>query len=200
VKTYSGDVLKRGPAWQACKTMNFVELFFEDKRLTCALMMAWLCIVLFVYSLAGVSDHQGQFLHVGPSKKTIVMGVVIDTWGKWATLASMNFLKTTLNEFVGASLNPWIINTIQDEKTTTLPYTKATCFLVVQLYTIYQHIMSVFGIALLLSQVDFLVFRILADLMVTMFAMYRFMYNKRVQGYNELGAEMAATAKEGEDM
>lgn len=167
----------------------FVEVFFEDKRLTCLLMMTWLCIVLVIYTFSGVTNHHGQFLHIGPSDKTIVMGVVIDTWPKWNILALLAFCKTGMNEFVGASLSPWIINTIQDEKTAILPYTKTTCLIIVQLFTIYGHIMSVFGIALLLSQVDFLVLRIAADLIVTSFAMCQFMRNKQIVGYHELGKD-----------
>lgn len=172
-----------------------LEQLFEDKRLTCILMMGWLIIVLIIYAFSGATDHHGQFLHVGPSAETVVMGVVIDTWRKWYVLAGLAFLKTAMNEFVAASINPWIINTIQDEKTSTLPYPKFVCLLITQLYTVYSHIMSVFGIALLLSQVDFLLLRILADLIVTTFAMYRFMLHKRVAGYNEI-VERAATELE----
>lgn len=166
--------------------MSLIDNLFEDKRLTSALMMTWLFVVIFIYSISSVGTHHVQFLHVGPSAETIVMGVVIDTWGKWYIISILAFLKTAMNEFVGDSLGPWIINTLQDEKTTTLPYSKGVCLLIVQLYTIYGHIMSVFGIALLLSQVDFLVIRIIADLSVTAFAMYRFMLHKTVRVYKEI--------------
>lgn len=176
--------------------MAMLESLFEDKRLTCVMMMSWLLIILVVYGFSGATDHHGQFLHIGPSDQTVVMGVVIDTWPKWHVLAALAFLKTAMNEFVGAAIDPWIINTVQDEKTTTLPYSKTTCLVIVQLYTIYGHIMSVFGIALLLSQVDFLVLRVLADLIVTTFAMYRFMLHKRVQGYNEIATAGATELEE----
>jgi hypothetical protein len=178
-----------------CSLSKMLEELFEDKRMTSAVMMSWLCIVLVVYGASGVSAHHGQFLHVGPSEETVVMGIAINTWPKWYALAILAFLKTGMNEFVGASIDPWIINTVQDEKTNVLPYAKSTCLVIVLLYQIYGHIMSVFGIALLLSQVDFLLIRMVADTIVTTFAMNRFMANKQVKvyyGLTESGTEMAS--------
>lgn len=150
-------------------------------------MMLWLATTLTIYALCK-SEHHNQFLHIGPSAETIVMGVVIDTWQKWGVLATLAFLKTCFNEFFENSLTPWIINDIQDTKTKELLYSKAICTTIVQLYQVYMHIMSVFGVALLLSQVDFLIIRILADALVTFYSMRQFMINKTVMGYEPVVA------------
>lgn len=160
-------------------------LFFEDKRLTTLVMIFWLMVMISIYAFSGVEHN--VFLQFGPSEATYVMGFHVDTWPRWYMVSCIAFLNTCFNEFIGGSLDPWIINTIQDEKTTVLPYPKWVCMLIVQTLSIYGHIMSLFGIALLLSQIDFLVIRTVADIIVTTFAMYRFMAHKTVDsGYTRV--------------
>lgn len=71
-------------------------------------------------------------------------------------------------------------NTIQDHKTKYLPYSKGVCMLITQIYTIFCHVMSIFGIFLLFSQIDFLVIRTIADLLVNQYTTTMFMQNKIV--------------------
>jgi hypothetical protein len=75
---------------------------FEDKRATVACMCAWLLLVATGCYVCGVSDN--KFLQFGPSASTAVLGVRIDTWGKWATVAVFAFVNTCMNEFFGNSL------------------------------------------------------------------------------------------------
>lgn len=49
-----------------------------------------------------------------------------------------------------------------------------------QLFTLYTHVMGVFGIFLFFSQVDFLLIRLAADLIVSHYVTIRFMEQKRV--------------------
>ena len=66
-----------------------------------------------------------------------------------------------------------------------IPYPKPVCIGITLLYTIYCHAMSLIGIALLLSQIDFFIVRVLADLAVTSFALTQFLRDKTVsQGYS----------------
>lgn len=149
-------------------------------------MLIWLAMAVMFYASCTDTENN-EFLHMGPSNNTKIMGVVIDTWAKWYTVSTLAFVKTAMNEFIGDSLGPWIINTIQDEKTKTLPYNKNVCILIVEMYTIYAHVMAIFGLALMLSQVDFLIVRVVADLIVTAYSLHRFMLNKTVDAkYKEL--------------
>ncbi len=74
-----------------------------------------------------------------------------------------------------------------------IPYPKPVCIGITLLYTIYCHAMSLIGIALLLSQIDFFVVRVLADLTVTSFALTQFLRDKTVRA----GYESVAEADEG---
>ena len=101
-------------------------------------------------------------------------------WWKWSALATFSFFNTAVNEFLDSALSPWFVNTVQDHKTRFLPYSKFTCLVITQMFTIYGHIMSVFGIFLFFSQLDFLLIRLVADLIVNHYVTYRFMANKTV--------------------
>ena len=52
--------------------------------------------------------------------------------------------------------------------------------LITQIYTVFCHVMSIFGIFLLFSQIDFLIIRTIADLLVNQYTTTMFMQNKIV--------------------
>jgi hypothetical protein len=150
---------------------------FDDKRLTCVLLAVWLCIVLGVFSHLGVMHT--QYMSVGPSPQTFYMGVCIDTWYKWSCVAVFTFLSTAINDFVGDAVVPWIQNTVQDHKSQYLPYSKFTCWLITQCWSTYCSVMGIFSIYLLMSQVDFLFVRAMADSLVNAYTTFKFMRGKR---------------------
>jgi hypothetical protein len=155
---------------------SVLSLIFDDKRLTTVLMLGCLFTVVFVFAFSGVENN--KFLHVGPSEHTVVMGFVVDTWYKWNVLCSFAFISTCLNDFIFLSINPWILNTIQDEKTHVLPYPKWVCLFITQTKSFYAHVMSIFGLALLLSQIDFFIIRTFVDILVGTFATIKYMEKK----------------------
>jgi hypothetical protein len=153
-------------------------MLFDDKRYTMILLISWMCIscALF-YTLGAFHMH---FMTFGPSDKTLFMGMVINTWNKWYCLAIFSFLNTATNEFLSNALIPFFQNTIQDHKCKYIPYSQSTCLTIIVLYDLYTHVMSIFGIYLLFSQIDFLMIRCLADVCVTLLTTYWFMQHKTV--------------------
>jgi len=91
-----------------------------------------------------------------------------------------SFLSTCVNDFFGDSLSPFFVNTIQDHKTKYLPYTKSTCYILLQLWSTYCCLMSIFSVGLLMSQIDFLLIRLVADLAVNTFTTFKFLKGKEV--------------------
>jgi hypothetical protein len=163
--------------WGMCIT-KCIRLLFDDKRYTMILLLVWMIIACSVfYQLGAFHMH---FMTFGPSSKTIFMGMTIDTWNKWYFLAAFSFVNTATNEFLGSALLPWFQNTIQDHKSKYIPYSQRTCMSIVVLYDIYAHVMSIFGIYLLFSQIDFLIIRLLADILVTVITTNWFLQYKSV--------------------
>jgi len=158
--------------------MDFLQRLFDDKRLTSVLLMTWMTMVLAIFSELGIMDS--HFMKLGPGVHSKVMGVDLDTWYKWSCIAVFTFLSTAVNAFVGDAIMPWIQNTVQDHKTKFLPYSKVTCIVITQVWTLYCCVMSVFALFVMLSQVDFLLIRICADLLVNFYTSIAFMRGKTV--------------------
>jgi hypothetical protein len=106
------------------------------------------------------------------------MGVTLDTWYKWYMVAAFTFINTSINDFMSDAISPWILNTITDHKAKYLPYPKMTCLAISQLWSIYCNIMGVFGLFLAMTQVDFVLIRMIADLTVNVYTNLKFMRNK----------------------
>jgi hypothetical protein len=158
--------------------MSLLDTIFDDKRVAITLLMIWLLIVLCAFQ--SIDLFHADFMHFGPSKNTKLMTMTIDTWNEWTLVAVASFASTCVNDFTGDSIVPWIQNTIQDHKTRYLPYSKAVCYTIVQLWAIYCNIMSIFSVSLLMSQIDFLLIRLVADLIVNTFTTFKFLRTKEV--------------------
>lgn len=176
--------------------LHVVDALFDDKRVITFFLMVWLSIVLLVFKDIGLLDT--KFMALGPSESTVFMGVVLNTWYKWGLVASFTFINTSVNDFVSDALSPWILNTITDHKTRFIPYSKPICVLITQTWSVYCNIMSVFGIFLAMSQIDFVLIRMVADLIVNAYTTTKFLRNKTFcrEQYRQMpgdGTSMALT-------
>ena len=102
------------------------------------------------------------------------------------------------------ALSPWILNTITDHKTKYIPYSKTMCLLITQCWAIYCNIMGVFGLFLAMTQIDFVLIRMAADLFVNAYTTTKFMrdktycpeqYKKSHGGEQEMTKMLPAQAK-----
>lgn len=120
------------------------------------------------------------FLNFGPSERTKLFGVQLDTWPVWWCVAIYTFISTAVAAYASDSIVPWITNTVQDHKTAYIPYSKWTCLIIIQVFTCYSVIMSVIGLFVALTQVDFMFIRLLADMVVNHYTTFFFLKGKKV--------------------
>lgn len=160
---------------------------FDDKRVITALIGMWTLVSSLVFFFIMLEDGS-SFLSFGPNKRTKLMGVTLDTWGKWWCVAIYTFVSTSLAAFASDAVVPWITNTVQDHKTKYIPYSKLTCLVIIQVFTVYAVIMSVIGMFVALTQIDFMFIRIVADLIVNHYTTYWFLRQKETDPlrYQEL--------------
>jgi hypothetical protein len=151
---------------------------FDDKRLAVCVLMVWLAAVLILFKDLGLLET--GYMSFGPSDGTKFMGVVLNTWYRWGMVAIFTFVNTCVNDFMSDAISPWILNTITDHKTRFLPYPKWACLGISQLWSIYCNVMSVFGMMIALSQVDFVLIRMAADLTVNTYTNLKFMRDKEL--------------------
>ena len=169
-----------------CLIMRVVDRVFDDKRLAVTVLMVWLIIVMTVFKDIGLLDT--SFMQFGPCSTAKFMGVVLDTWYKWGMVAGFTLLNTSVNDFMSDAISPWILNTITDHKSKFIPYPKHTCLLIAQLWSVYCNLMSVFGMFLAMTQIDFVLIRMMADLTVNTYTNLKFMRFKEYSSdkYNEI--------------
>ena len=154
-----------------------LDLIFDDKRLSSGVLLLWVVVVVAAFESSMDLSHS-EFMSFGPSAHMKFMTVTIDTWDKWYLLAGATFCNSCVAVFMNDSIHPWLQNTIQDHKTKYLPYGKWVCYFISQTWTVYCNARSIFGIALMMSQVDLVLMRMLADLLVNTYTCFKFMKNK----------------------
>jgi hypothetical protein len=156
--------------------IRIMDALFDDKRVISVFLVCWLSLVLVVFKDIGLMET--KFMTLGPSDATMFMGVKLDTWYKWGMVAAFTFINTSVNDFMSDAISPWILNTITDHKTRFIPYSKLVCVMVTQTWSLYCNIMGVFSIFLAMSQIDFVLIRMSADLMVNAYTTTKFLRNK----------------------
>lgn len=156
-----------------------LRVLFEDQRLLVGMLTVWTVLSSAVCYYIMLVDHS-PFLSFGPNARTVLFGVKLDSWFKWWVVAIYTFVSTTIAAFASDSIVPWVTNTIQDHKTKYIPYPPCVCIVIIQLFTIYAVIMSVIGLFVALSQVDFMLIRLAADLIVNHVTTLYFVHGKIV--------------------
>ncbi|MBC49772.1 MAG: hypothetical protein CMF24_08640 [Ilumatobacter sp.] len=156
-----------------------LRLLFEDQRLLVGMLTVWTVLSSAVCYYIMLVDHS-PFLSFGPNTRTVLFGVKLDSWFKWWVVAIYTFISTTIAAFASDAIVPWVTNTIQDHKTKYIPYPPWVCIVIIQLFTVYAVIMSVIGLFVALSQVDFMIIRLAADLIVNHVTTLYFVHGKIV--------------------
>jgi hypothetical protein len=159
--------------------MGFCVNIFDNKLLIAGLILLWTCVSSCVFCVIMIKDDS-NFLMLGPNTRNQLFGVKMDTWFKWWVTAIYTFVSTAIAAIASDALCPFFTNVIEDHKTVHIPYSKFTCLMIVQVFTIYGVIMSVIGMFVALTQVDFMFIRIAADLIVNGHTTYYFLRGKIV--------------------
>ena len=141
------------------------------------MLLLWTLLSCFVFTFIMIQDNS-KFLNVGPSDVNTLFGVVLNSWFKWWAVAIYTFVSTAIAAFASDSIGPWITNTIQDHKTRFIPYQPFTCWMIIQIFTLYVVTQSTIGLFVALTQVDFMLIRLFADMLVNHFTTYWFLRNK----------------------
>jgi Na+-transporting methylmalonyl-CoA/oxaloacetate decarboxylase gamma subunit len=153
-----------------------MDYVFDDKRLGVTFLMIWLSIVLYMFYHIGM--FEGQYMCMGPSENTVFMHSILNTWEKWSAVAVFTAINTCINDFMSDAISPWLLNTITDHKTKYIQYPKYQCIIISQMWSLYCGIMGVIGMMLSLTQVDFVLIRLMCDLLVNLYTNSKFLKPK----------------------
>lgn len=152
------------------------SVLFNDKRLTALVLLVWLVTIFVIFSSLGVM--QSSFFRFGPSSSLHFMSITIDTTEEWALLAIYCCVDTLVKSFGHDAFVPWLNHTLSDPKCKTLPYSKATCLVVMELYFAYVHFSYIFKFFLSLTQFDFVLIASLSDMTMKVYSYSSYMEHK----------------------
>lgn len=152
------------------------SILFNDKRLTALVLVVWLIIIFVIFFSLGVMHS--NFFRFGPSPSLHFMSITIDTTEEWALLAIYCCVDTLVKSFGHDAFVPWLNHTLSDPKCKTLPYSKATCLLVMELYFAYFHFSYIFKFFLSLTQFDFVLIAALSDMAMKVYSYSSYMEHK----------------------
>ena len=153
--------------------INFMENITNNAGIiTCVWMLSSIC--LYVYISTEINSDMIKF---GPNDTLIIFDMSIDNNFKYASIIIFCFLNSMIRTINTNILQPWIINNIQDtDKITNINIMQG--FKISYIYTIYVWFDFFIYMNIVFSQVDILLFEILADLiMITIVTKY-YMTNK----------------------
>ena len=151
---------------------------FSDKRLVSVFLGVWTLISCVVFLSIMMADGSA-FLMMGPNEKTRLFNVPLNTWPKWWAVAIYTFVSTCIAAFASDSVAPFITNTIQDHKTKYIPYSKSMCLIIIQVWTVYAVIMGTISLFVALTQVDFLIIWLVADVVINVMTTAYFLQDKQ---------------------
>jgi hypothetical protein len=157
-----------------CNGLNKV---FDDQRLMIASVWVWLVIVLVIFSQMGL--FHSEFIRFGPSPTTKYVGITLDTWEKWSAVAVFSAVSSFMNDMANESVEPFFLCVIRDVKGRYIPFSKLTCVLLTQAWTIYSSVMSLFALYTFFSQADFVMIKLIVGLLVNMYSTMRYLRNKQ---------------------
>lgn len=158
---------------------NFLVNLFDEKRVLICILACWTVISSAVFGYILLKD-ESTFLMCGPNNHNKLFGVPLDNWHKWSAVALYTFIATCIASFSGDAIFPFVSNVIMDPKTKYIPYSKFTCLMIIQTFTIYEVCFHVIGTFVALTQIDFTLIRITADLLINYYTTGWFLRGKTV--------------------
>lgn len=135
--------------------------------------MIFITISLSVIKLkyGGSKNKNGDedyFYKMGPNVHLIIMGIRIDTYGKYFIVVSYCFINSMSRTLCNNVLHSWLINQVQDETKDKKMISKIFAYEVTCSTTIYFWFDWFIYMNILLSQIDMILIEIMADIVMSL--------------------------------
>jgi hypothetical protein len=154
-----------------------VRHIFIDLRLISIIMVAWLVIVIFIMVEIGVFANS-RFVAFGPRKELSFMHVAVDTPYKYCMLVTMIVVHTLVSDFISDSLNPHLLNALQNTSSRYIPHRPHVYYAVTTIYAVYCGISQLFIIFIAFAQLDLLIVRMLSDILANLLTTSLYLQDK----------------------
>ncbi|KAJ4461134.1 hypothetical protein PAPYR_2592 [Paratrimastix pyriformis] len=148
-----------------------------DVRVAISVSTIWVLGSFCFFSAIGFL--KSHFFHFGPSDVCQFAGIPIDTWPKWVGLLFYCFIWQAVCAYANATIYPWMLSHVQNTTVFTLPFPKWACQLVVNGYWLFGWLSGLLSVFLVLTQFDFMLIHLAAQLVVSTITTANYMHPKR---------------------
>jgi len=107
------------------------------------------------------------------------MNVTIDDSGTYYLLLILFFGHQLFNNWINDVTYPWIVNCVQDPKSTNSLYSYRTSILIINMFSLYSELDMILVISGVVSQISFFIMIILANIISATFINSRYLKAKR---------------------
>jgi hypothetical protein len=139
----------------------------KDPRLCMALMLTWGAFFLFMIYYFNNNKIDIKY---GPYEGRTFLSIEIDSWGVWSFFAIIIMIDKFVNSISVDIIGSWLSNVVFDHKTEYLPYPTCICQTISSVYSFYFNLRYLITLQLLITQFDYSILRILADVIATYYS------------------------------
>ena len=188
------------PAGYFRRLAQFTRSIFIDLRLISVLMVAWLAVVLLIMVEIGVFANS-KFVAFGPRKELSFMHVSVDTPYKYGMLVAMIIVHTLVSDFISDSLNPHLLNALQNTASRYIPHRPHVYYTVTTIYAFYCGISQLFIIFIAFAQLDLLIVRMVSDILANLLTTSLYLQDKTHDPlkFNQIEEEMTMMLRSQKD-
>jgi hypothetical protein len=134
------------------------------------LFLGWISFIIITLTILlthQIDDSKMFFYKFGPSDNLIIMGISINTPIKYFMVVIFSFVNSAFRSLSHNFLTSWIINNIQDDKSDKSKLNKRVAYQVSIINIVYTWVDWLLYMNILLSQIDMLIYEIIADIIVS---------------------------------
>lgn len=163
--------------------------------LGCAVVSScWLLLFMIVFLAIG-GHHGNRLLHFGPSELLYFFTVHINTWARWFWLTVFLVADAVVQAWSANIMTPWLTNSVYAQSADggvsyLVDYRHGTTLLVVTVYQLWASTRQFLPFYLAFTQLDLLVVRIVAEVLVSAITGWAAIREKRLgSGMIDLDAQ-----------
>lgn len=131
-------------------------------------LVGWVSVAILGILVCLKNSHLDlSFYRFGPGENLYVIGIHIETLPKYIILVMYCFINSAIRGLVNTFLHPWIINYVQNTSVGKLSTESNICYEVSLISTFYQWFDWFIYMNILLSQIDLVIYEIIADMIVS---------------------------------
>jgi len=135
-------------------------------------------LVAVLYFFSQVKILEGDYFRFGPP--LLLFHYEITSYADFLLLLGVFFVHQVCYTWITETINPWVLNEVQDHKCPEIRYSKPTTLWVINLYTSYVTVNTILILNVAFSQLSFLFVVLIADVISTTSLNLSYIWNKTV--------------------